>query len=372
MVWQIAAAAGLGSLGSIFAANESADAASDAARAQTQAANRQLDLYERIYDDQRHLSQPGYQLGLQAMYGPTGLSNLLGYTTPGSSQPAPAQAAPANTNANVFSDFASGTYGQVSPAEQAENRWDAYLTANPDLMQHYSNNNVANSRHLLGGGGKGTDLDGDGVISPTEFARYHYETHGQAEGRGFGEPANAFAAAGGTGTAGGAIADGNGGYRQTNDQRSQILPAADPAPTTTTPTEGAMTATLRQTPGHQFMLDESRRAIEGSAASRGELLSGAALNALSERAMGIADTTYNDAVNRQLQVANLGQGSAAQTINSGSYFANNAGNAFGAIGNANANAEVGRANAFGQGIQGVSDSILGGVGLYGASRGWFQ
>jgi hypothetical protein len=310
-------------------------------------------------------------MGLQGMYGPAGLSNLLGITQPGNA--GAAQPTAVSQPQNAFSEYASGSYGQTTPADQEANRWQSYLDANPDLMQHYSQNNVANSRHLLGGGGKGTDLDGDGAISPTEFAQYHYQTHGQSEGRGFGEsaaasqPQNAFTG----GASPNVVADGMGGYSQTGEgsQLAQIAPAA--TDTGGTQPIGAMTETLRQTPGYQFLQDESARAVENSFASRGELLSGAAVDALNTRTLGLADQTYQQSVNNNFNLANLGLGSAAQISNAGTNFANASGSALTNIGNAQANSAIGQANAFSNGLQGVSDSIMGGVGLYGASQGWF-
>lgn len=63
-----------------------------------------------------------------------------------------------------------------------------YLDRYPDLMQHYQSQNIASSPHLLGGGGAGTDGDGNGQISPLEWAQYHYNTTGVNEGRNWGAP----------------------------------------------------------------------------------------------------------------------------------------------------------------------------------------
>lgn len=357
MVWQIAAAAGIGALGSVFGANESADAASDAARAQTDAANQSLQLQEQIYNDQRQLQQPYYQAGLQALYGPTGLTNLLGITQPGGSAPQPANN---SQPANAFADYASGSYGVQTPAQQESDKWSAYLAANPDVLQHYTEQNMANSPHLLRGAGKGADLDGNGVISPEEFAQKHYQDNGRAEGRSFGDygktavPQNAFTA-------------------EAAPVVTQPVTAAEAQPATAAdPSQGSMTQTLRQTPGYQFLLDESERQLENSFASRGKLLSGAAMNALNERTLGLADQTYQSSVNNQFNLANLGMGSAAQINNSATNFGNAASNAFYNQGNAAANGAYGQANAFNQGLQGVTDSIGWGVGAYGQKQGWFS
>tara|TARA_R100001086_G_scaffold249474_1_gene189316 strand:- start:4820 stop:5380 length:561 start_codon:yes stop_codon:yes gene_type:complete len=65
----------------------------------------------------------------------------------------------------------------------------SYLNRYPDLMNAYQAQNIVSSPHLLRGGGKGTDTDGNGRISPLEFAQFHYDTMGRNEGRTFGAPA---------------------------------------------------------------------------------------------------------------------------------------------------------------------------------------
>ncbi len=353
MVWQIAAAAGVGALGSIFSANEQSDAASDAAAAQTQAANRQIDLYESIYNDQRNLQQPYYQAGLQGLYGSSGLMNLLGNTQPGGS--APQQVGQAQPQ-NAFSQYASGSYGATTPAQQAESQWQGYLNANPDVNDYINNN----PRVLQ-------EFGGDRLA----VAEHHYNAFGQQEGRSLGQttPSQPQGAASG-GTMPGIVSDGMGGYSQTGEG-SQLAQIA-PSDTSGTQPIGSMTETLRQTPGYQFLQDESARAVENSFASRGELMSGAAMNALNDRTLGIADNTYQQSVNNQFNLANLGMGSAAQITNAGNNYANATGSAYGSIGTAQANNAYGQANAFSNGLQGVSDSISGGIGMYGASQGWFS
>lgn len=361
MAWEIAAATAANIAGSLIGGKKQSDAAKRAAEAQERAAQQQLALQREIYQDQRQLQQPYYQLGLQGMYGPTGLSNLLGITTPAGYSGVQYQE-PRATNGptNAFDAYASGSYGMQSPAQQNSNKWQGYLDANPDLMDHYSNNNIANSPHLLGGGGKGADLDGDGTISPTEFGQYHYNTHGRSEGRQLvSTPA------------------------PTAPTPAQPTAVAPPAPTQpikqdplapeapAAPQEGPMTQTLRQTPGYMFLQDETRRMREGSAAARGELLSGGAIAEADRQVMGLADQTYQQSVNNNFQLANLGMGAAAQIGNAGNYFANGAGNAFGAIGNAQAGGAIGRANAFNAGLQGVTDAFsfgLGNGGFFGGSR----
>ncbi len=77
---------------------------------------------------------------------------------------APAQPTPQPAN------FTPQAQPQVDPRQ-------AYLDSRPDVLQHYQQNNLASSPHLLRGDGRGTDTDGDGQISPLEFAAYHQVAH---------------------------------------------------------------------------------------------------------------------------------------------------------------------------------------------------
>ena len=355
----------VGAGASLAGASSQRNAAKDATRAQTAASQQEIALRREIYEDQRNLQQPYYQAGLQAMYGGPGLMNLLGHTSPTGGPVAANDAGTAPQNA--FSQYASGTYATQTPAQQEAGRWQAYGDANPDVRNAFHTQNMANSPHLLGGGGKGADLDGNGAISEDEYLQWHYNAMGRSEGRGFGDYGSSKV----TETpmqmpSPGVVANGDGSYGQTGGNQL----SAGPAPSGGSEPIGSMTATLRQTPGYQFLQDESKRQLENSFASRGKLMSGAAMHALNDRTLGLADQTYQQSVNNQFNLANLGMGSAAQITNAGSNFAAGAGNAYNNIGNAQAQGAYGRANAFAGGLQGVSDSFFGGLGAYGAYKGW--
>lgn len=66
-------------------------------------------------------------------------------------------------------------------------------------------------------------------------------------------------------------------------------------------------------PGYEFAVKENLDAIEGSAASRGGLYSGAAMQALGERANQLANLEFGNNFNRVMSVAGLGANAAAQT-----------------------------------------------------------
>lgn len=119
---------------------------------------------------------------------------------------------------------------------------------------------------------------------------------------------------------------------------------------------------FREDPGYQFRFDEGRRAIEGSAASRGMLMSGGTLKALTRYGQGVADQQYGDWWNRdQMAKGNaftklsdltrIGQASAAGVGAAGAAAAAGAGQAVMSGANASAAGTIGSANAMSQGLQ---------------------
>jgi len=365
MAWQILAAAGVQALGSALGANQQSNAAKDAADAQTRAAEQQLELQRQIYEDQRMLQQPYYQGGLQAMYGNTGLMNLLGH----GGGPSPAvpshEAQPLQMGGqpqNAFANFASGSYGATSPqaaAQQESDQFQGYVQQNSDLLNAFNGLTQKDIRDIAS---TQYDRDGDGRISMGEFGNFHYDRHGAAEGRQLQSAAPAQAAPA-PAPVPATTQVGPGQYMPTGKQPDQMA-AADPVPQ-----EGPQTQTLRQTPGYMFMQDETRRMREGSAAARGELLSGSAIAEADRQVLGLADQTYQQSVNNNFQLANLGMGAAAQTQAAGTNFAIGAGNAIGNAGNAQANGYFGRANAFNAGLQGVGDAASTAAGYFSGSGG---
>ena len=322
----------LGAGASMAGASKASKAAQQATQAQTNAANQQLALQQQIYNDQRGLHAPYYAAGMQGLYGANGVMDLMGMSVP----------QPANQN-QPTNAFASGSYG-MGPMGQAQSGpdWNAYLQANPDVAQAAAA--ALRTPHLRN----------QGITTPQQYAEYHYRTHGQAEGRQAPQ------------------------YPQQQQQQvpTPEAPTQMPGVESGTPGQPASpavdprTQSLRNTPGYQWMQDEARRGVENSFASRGKLLSGGALTALQDRSQGIADGTYQQTLNNAFQLSNLGMGSAAQIQGAGSQYAANAGNAYGAIGNAQANGAMNRAAAFNSGLQGVSNAFAGGLGMYGAYGGF--
>ncbi len=123
---------------------------------------------------------------------------------------------------------------------------------------------------------------------------------------------------------------------------------------------------LEKDAGYQFRLGEGMRGVEGGAAARGGLLSGAALKAIQKYGQGHASNEFNNAWQRDTSnktntysrlagIVNTGQGATNQVSNSLGQFAQNNANAMGSYGNAQAAGYMGQANAINNGIgQGVN------------------
>lgn len=117
-------------------------------------------------------------------------------------------------------------------------------------------------------------------------------------------------------------------------------------------------------PGYQFRMDEGTKAVEGGAAARGGLLSGAAQKALLKYGQNFASNEFGNAYqrdsanktnkfNRLQAVVGTGTGATTQTANAAGQFGQQqAGNIIGA-GNAQAAGQIGQANALVGGINGA-------------------
>jgi len=102
---------------------------------------------------------------------------------------------------------------------------------------------------------------------------------------------------------------------------------------------------FQATPGYNFLLDQGQAAIDGSAAARGNVFSGATLKAQQEFGTGLANQTYDTFLNRLSAGAASGQAAAGGMATAGSNFASGTGNALANMGNAQAAGYIGQANA---------------------------
>lgn len=115
-------------------------------------------------------------------------------------------------------------------------------------------------------------------------------------------------------------------------------------------TQGTPFVGFQETPGFQFAMDQGRRAVDASAASRGGLRSGATIQAQTDRGVGMANQEFGNYLSRLSGVISGGQNAAAQQANVNTNTANSMGNALGAMGNAQAAGAIGQGNAINSGI----------------------
>jgi hypothetical protein len=114
-------------------------------------------------------------------------------------------------------------------------------------------------------------------------------------------------------------------------------------------------------PGYQFRFNEGQRAVEGSAASKGMLMSGGTLKDLTRFGQGVAADDFNQQFNRQASVAAGGQQVNTTLGQIGSNAANQTANLYGQQGAARASGYAGQNAAF-QGTLGNLAYLFGGFG----------
>jgi hypothetical protein len=125
-------------------------------------------------------------------------------------------------------------------------------------------------------------------------------------------------------------------------------------------------ADFQQDPGYAFRMSEGMKALDRTAASRGGLLSGAALKGAQRFGQDLGSQEYQNAFNRyqtnranQLNPLQSLMGSSQTATNAmgqaGQNYATNAGNAYMNAGNARASGYVGSANAWSNAIGGAAN-----------------
>jgi hypothetical protein len=113
---------------------------------------------------------------------------------------------------------------------------------------------------------------------------------------------------------------------------------------------GGIGTGLETSPGYQFRLGEGMKALERSAAARGTLLTGGTAKGLARYAQDYASGEYGNRVNQLMDLARLGGNAAAGAGTAGQSYATQAGDLQTQIGNAQAGATVGGANAWNQAL----------------------
>lgn len=118
-------------------------------------------------------------------------------------------------------------------------------------------------------------------------------------------------------------------------------------------------------PGYQFRMSEGMKALQGSAAARGNLNSGATLKALTKYGQDTASQEYGNIYNREYNrlsnLANIGQNSAAQTGQAAQNYANAYGQNVTGAANASAAANIAQGQQMSQFAGGA---IKGGMAFF--------
>ncbi|MDE0590419.1 hypothetical protein OU789_10820 [Halocynthiibacter sp. C4] len=102
----------------------------------------------------------------------------------------------------------------------------------------------------------------------------------------------------------------------------------------------------QKTPGYDFRLNEGLDSVEAGVGARHGLNSGATMKALDKYGQDYATGEYNNYLNGLRQLAGQGQSSAAMTANAGTNYANSSSNALANYGDAAAAGSIGSANAW--------------------------
>ncbi len=177
--------------------------------------------------------------------------------------------------------------------------------------------------------------------------------------------------------------------------------AAPTAPGAPTPFAAPTAEEAAATPGYQFTQQQGEQAINRGQAAAGGAFTGGTLKALDQFNSGLANSTYNDVFNRNLNTyqtnlnatmgnyqqqlqgygaqlqgtgqafqqefapAQLGEQAASSINNTGSQVANNLGNLITSEGNTNAAGTIGSANSLIGGATGLTNSLGSAISLAG-------
>lgn len=284
MVAPLIAAAGISAGGSILGGLFGSSAASKAAKAQVKAAQMAVDEQRRQFDTTQRNFSPYLNAGTDAL---DQLSALTG--------------------------LSDGT------------DWGAYAAANPDVLADYQQN--------VNGKGRFNSLD--------DYAKYHYETFGKAEGRDI----SAFTSAPGA-------------------------------------AQQAAIDQLKASPLYSSLYRNGEEALLANASATGGLRGGNMQGAL----YNLGADTLSNVIQQQLSnlggIANMGQGAAGSLGGFGANAANQIGAAYGQQGQANSNAALLKGAYAGQMVNGIGDflgAVTGGIkapdtspgaGMTGATPGY--
>lgn len=236
---------------------------------------------------------------------------------------------------------ASGGGGNAfaQPADQ----WNQYLQANPDVMQAATA--ALRTPHMRN----------MGITTPQQYAEYHYNTHGAAEGRQLGG-----AQGGGAGGSPGVVGVGGGAYMQGGDGQ----PMAQAGPGGDDPYNAFLGSGYARSMLETNQADMDR--MTGTMGAAGKAVSGShikALNDINRRNTANAFNMYDSAL---AGMSNTGQVTASAIGNAGMNMANN-------VGNMQMNAAAQRGSAYGNTANAINSGLQNATNVfaYGKGQGWF-
>lgn len=331
----LAAAAATAGAG-IYSASKQADAAKSAGQQTSDAAKYAADLQHQQYLQSLGLMLPGYRVGQGAL----GLySTLLGL--PGFALQAnggtPSFLSNGGMSGGVYSVPAGSLGGGGYAGGAGQPDYSAYLAANPDL--------AAEAQRVTANGQ---------FPSVAAYLQWH-DANYPSEGR----PSYVSPAAQGGittgGVTGGSLQDQNGALLQSLTGSSSFDPYSF----------------VRNLPGYQDQLKQGLDSVQGSAAARGSLRSGATLKALDTYGQQTFGNYFDKYMGQLGTLAGLGPSTANSISSAGQQAATNQGSlaitGANAIGQGNVNA----ANAWSSGLGGALGSLNGALsGIGSGGGGW--
>ncbi len=353
----------VGAVGSIAGGLIGSSSAKKAARAQEKAAQRSQKIQQEQYYQTREDMAPSRQAGGRAL---SQYEQLLGLTGPSSQQ----QVAPQTMEQSQFEYL----LGQLDEQKAERQAWQQY-------QQRPQKNRMIDASGI-----RGVMAQRQADAERAEYGGYtksEFDDLKQRLALGVDIPENldartrAMLGVEGTEDTGYYYPGGAAQVAPTQDAALAGL-ASDGgiAPTGIAPAQDDQFAAFRQSPGYQFRMQEGLKALQRSAAARGQLQSGSTMKGITEYGQGMASQEYGDYMNRLAALSGVGQTATTQTGQFGQAMAGNVGQAMIQAGEARASGYAGAANAWGGALQGVGQAVGGMFGsggggdTYGSSGGY--
>lgn len=130
------------------------------------------------------------------------------------------------------------------------------------------------------------------------------------------------------------------------------------------------TSQFQETPGYQYDVSQAEKGVTNNLAALGLKGSGAALKALTKTRMGLADSTYNNYLNRLQSSAGMGQTQANDNASAGTSNAINVGNLGINASQATASGYVNGSNALTNAFGNVANIGSNALGYLSGNKGW--